>query len=91
MILGSHSVIGEDSCLLACYVMWTRKYMIVYQSPWHNILKDVDVLCRRIFCLMCEGGQWQKRYNRELEELYNEPNIVNVIKSSRLRWAGHVV
>jgi hypothetical protein len=29
--------------------------------------------------------------NQRLEELYNEPNIVNVIKSSRLMWAGHVV
>jgi len=36
-----------------------------------------------------ERGQWWKRHNRELEELYNEPNIVNVIKSSRLRWVGH--
>ena len=40
---------------------------------------------------MCEGGQWWKRYNRELEELYNEPNIVHIIKSNRLRWVGHVV
>jgi hypothetical protein len=31
-------------------------------------------------------GQWWKRDNRELEELYSEPNTVNVIKSSRLRW-----
>jgi hypothetical protein len=30
-------------------------------------------------------------YNRELEQLYNEPNIVDVTKSSRRRWAGHVV
>jgi hypothetical protein len=30
-------------------------------------------------------------YSRELEELYSEPNIVNVIKSSRVRRAGHVV
>jgi hypothetical protein len=37
------------------------------------------------------GGQWWKRYSRELEELYNEPNIVNIIKSSRLRWVGRVV
>jgi hypothetical protein len=35
-------------------------------------------------------GQWRKRYNRELEDLYSEPNIFNVIKYSRLRWAGHV-
>ena len=40
---------------------------------------------------MCEGRQWRKRYNRELEGIYNELKIVNVIKSSRLRWAGHVV
>jgi len=31
------------------------------------------------------------RYNRESEELYNEPNIVHVIKFSRLRWECHVV
>ena len=37
---------------------------------------------RRIYGPICEGGQWQKRYNRELEELYNEPNTVNIIKSS---------
>ena len=36
-------------------------------------------------------GSGRERYNREPEELYNEPNIVNVIKSSRLRSAGHVV
>jgi len=45
----------------------------------------------RIYGPKGERGQWQKRCNRELEVLYNESNIVNVIKSSRLRWAGHVV
>jgi len=40
---------------------------------------------------MRERGQWRNRYNRELEELYNEPNIVNVTKSSRLWWVAHVV
>ena len=45
----------------------------------------------RTYGPICERGQWQKRYNRELEKLYNEPNTVHVIKSSRLRWAGHVV
>jgi hypothetical protein len=31
-----------------------------------------------------------REIQEELEDLYKEPNIVNVIKSSRLRWAGHV-
>jgi hypothetical protein len=30
------------------------------------------------------------RDTRELEDLYKEINVVNVIKSSMLRWAGHV-
>ena len=30
-------------------------------------------------------------HNEELNDLYSSPNIVRVIKSSRMRWAGHVV
>jgi hypothetical protein len=29
-------------------------------------------------------------HNDELHDLYSSPNIVRVIKSSRMRWAGHV-
>ena len=36
-------------------------------------------------------GQGRRRRNRELGELYNEPNVVYMIQSSRKRWAGHVV
>jgi len=28
--------------------------------------------------------------NEELNDLYSSPNIVRVIKSRRMRWAGHV-
>jgi hypothetical protein len=37
-----------------------------------------------------EDGSWRKLYNDELHSLYFSPNIVRVIKSRRLRWAGHV-
>ena len=47
-------------------------------------------ILRRIYGPICEGGQWRKTYKRELEGLHDEPNIANVIKSSRPRWAGHV-
>jgi hypothetical protein len=33
---------------------------------------------------------WIKLYNEELHDLYSSPNIVRVIKSRRMRWAGHV-
>jgi len=35
-------------------------------------------------------GEWRKRHNGELNDLYFSPNIVRVIKSIRMRWAGHV-
>jgi hypothetical protein len=35
-------------------------------------------------------GEWTKLYNDELNDLYSSPNIVRVIKSKRMRWAGHV-
>jgi hypothetical protein len=35
-------------------------------------------------------GEWRKLYNEELNNLYSLPNIVRVVKSRRMRWAGHV-
>ena len=35
-------------------------------------------------------GDWRKLHNEELSNLYSLPNIVRVVKSRRMRWAGHV-
>ena len=35
-------------------------------------------------------GEWRKLHNVELNDLYSSPNIVRMIKSRRMRWAGHV-
>ena len=37
-----------------------------------------------------ENGEWGRLHNEELDSFYRSPNIVRVIKSRRLRWAGHV-
>jgi hypothetical protein len=38
-----------------------------------------------------EDGSWKKLHNDELHNLYSSRNIVRVIKSRKMRWAGHVV
>jgi hypothetical protein len=37
-----------------------------------------------------EDGSWRKLHNDELHNPYSSPNIVRVIKSRRMSWAGHV-
>ena len=49
-------------------------------------------MLRRIFGPMRDEvtGEWRKIHNEELNELFSPPSIVRVIKSRRMRWAGHV-
>ena len=48
-------------------------------------------ILRRVFGpKMDKNGKLRRLQNKELHSLYRSPNIVRVIKSRRLRWAGHV-
>jgi len=46
---------------------------------------------RRIYGPMCEEAIWRSRCNEELYRLYDETDLVTIIKITRLRWAGHVM
>jgi hypothetical protein len=35
-------------------------------------------------------GGWRKQHNEELHNLYSSPGIIGIIKSRRMKWAGHV-
>jgi hypothetical protein len=35
-------------------------------------------------------GEWRKLHNEELRDLYSSSSIIRIIKSRRMRWAGHV-
>jgi hypothetical protein len=35
-------------------------------------------------------GEWRKLHNEELCDLYSSSSIIRIIKSRRMRWAGHV-
>jgi hypothetical protein len=57
----------------------------------HRLRVFENRVLRRIFGPKREeDGSWRKLHNDELHRLYSSPNIVRVIKSRRMRWAGHV-
>jgi hypothetical protein len=57
----------------------------------HRLRVSENRVLRRIFGPRREkDGSWRELYNDELHSLYSSPNIVRVIKSRRIRWAGHV-
>ena len=51
-----------------------------------------NMVLRRIFGPRRDEvtGQWRRLHNEELNDLYCSPSTVRVIKSRRMRWAGHV-
>jgi hypothetical protein len=68
-------------------------------ETWSLTLKDErrmrvfeNRVLRRIFGPKRDEvtGDWRKLHTKELNGLYSLPSIVLVIKSGRLRWAGHV-
>jgi hypothetical protein len=57
----------------------------------HKLRVFENRVLRRIFGRRKQGNRsWRKLHNDELHSLYSSPNIVRVIKSRVLRWAGHV-
>jgi len=68
-------------------------------ETWSLILGDKrkmrvfeNMVLRRIFGPRRDEvtGEWRGLHNEELNDFYSSPNIVRVIKSRRMRWAGHV-
>ena len=51
-----------------------------------------NMVLRRIFGPRSDEvtGEWRRLHNEELNHLYSSLNMVRVIKSRRMRWAGHV-
>jgi hypothetical protein len=59
----------------------------------HRLRVFENKVLRRIFGPKMDKvtGRWRKLHNEELRDLYSSPSIIRIIKSRRMRWAGHVV
>jgi hypothetical protein len=58
----------------------------------HRLRVFENKVLRRIFGPKRDEvtGEWRRLQNEELNYLYSSPDIIRVIKSRRMRWAGHV-
>jgi hypothetical protein len=58
----------------------------------HRLRVVENRVLRRIFGVKRDGvtEEWRRLHNEELNDMYLSPNIIRVIKSRRMRWAGHV-
>jgi len=62
--------------------LWEERKLRVFEN----------MVLRRIFGPRRDEvmGEWRRLHNGELNDLYSSPNIVRVIKSRRMKWAGHL-
>jgi hypothetical protein len=58
----------------------------------HRLRVFENRVVRRIFVPKRDEvtGEWRKLHNEELHDLYSSPSKIRIIKSRRMKWAGHV-
>jgi hypothetical protein len=67
-------------------------HCIRIDKKWYSIYSSVVMGLRRISGPKRDEmtGDWRNLHNEELHKMYSSPNIFKMIKSRRMRWAGHV-
>ena len=85
--------ISTDLCSSAGFIIGTS--VVKTRTP-KTLIELLLLLLLLLLCNIIIGpkrdevtGEWRKLHE-ELSDLYSLPNIVRVVKSRRMRWAGHV-
>jgi hypothetical protein len=101
-----HSVLNLLSSCLLSKKLKSRIYMMIILpvvlygcETWsltfreeHRLRVFENRVLRRIFGTKWDEmtGEWRKLYNEEINDLHPSSSIIRIIKSRRMRWAGHV-
>lgn len=72
--------------LLYCCETW-----VLTKKTTKSLFTFENKILRKIFGPIQENNSWRILKNKELREIYKDPDIIALIKSRRLRWLGHVL
>lgn len=79
-----YKTVIRPTATYACETWVLKKSEIDLLERWERKIQ------RAIYGGVKIDGQWRRRNNKELEELYNEPKITTAIKAQRIRYLGHI-
>jgi hypothetical protein len=82
---------NKCSKLLPVVLYGCRTWSLTVREE-HKLRVFENRVLRRILGPPRDGvaGDWRKLHNEDLHNLYSSPSIIKIIKSRRMRWAGHV-
>ncbi|KAI5739997.1 hypothetical protein M8J77_026070 [Diaphorina citri] len=64
---------------------------IMTKKTEKKIITFENKILRKIYGPTLENGIWRIKHNKEIRDLYNQPDIVAEVKRGRLRWMGHII
>jgi hypothetical protein len=83
---------GSDKTIILPVVLYGCETWSLTLREEHILRVFENRVLRKIFVPKRDEvtGEWGKLHNEELRDLYSSPSIIRIIKSRRMRWAGHV-
>jgi hypothetical protein len=91
-LLSKHIKIKIFKCIILPAVLYGYETWSLTLREKHRLQVSENRVLRRIFGPMRDEiiGGWRKLHNEELHNLYSSPNMMRLIKSRKMGWAGHV-
>jgi hypothetical protein len=82
----------DPKTLKSCYLFFRYGFWCLTLREEHRLRVSEDRVLRKIFGAKRDDviGSWRKLHNEEFHNLYSSQSIITMIKSRRMKWAGHV-